>query len=307
MEMSHTAQEEPIFARTESILTKEVQDEISAARERVLGEIDRLNLWRAVGELDVRGFTVIPPEEAAPAGFAAALRDALLKISVEDTGVMPDMTSGETHSEIVSRHGNVELIEPLIHRHPLFQDALLNERGLTLVTYLLGESCGLISSTGQIKGPGKQYLPLHSDQGLTFGPGPFSLTADVCNAVWVLSDYSADKGATCVVPGSHKLCRNPTQAESVDISLYQPLEVKAGSIVVWHGNLWHGAVPRRSPGLRLGIIQYFGRWFLNRGSLANRFSAEEIANLPPRFARLIGAPGTNYLSTPPAAHFSQFG
>jgi ectoine hydroxylase-related dioxygenase (phytanoyl-CoA dioxygenase family) len=272
-----------------------------------MGEIDRLNLWRSVVELDMRGYTVIPPELAAPAGFADSLRDALLEVSAEESGVVPDATAGETHKDILTRHGSVELIEPLIHRHPIFQDALLNERGLALVTYLLGESCGLLSSTGQIKGPGKHYLPLHSDIGLTRGPGPFSLMADVCNAVWVLSDYSADNGATCIVPGSHKLCRNPTESEINDISLYQPLEIKAGSILVWHGNTWHGAVPRKSPGLRLGIIQYFGRWFLNRGHLAGPFTAEEIARRPPRFARLIGAPGSSSLSSPPAAYFSPFG
>lgn len=305
--MLDDAREEPLFVRSEVILTKEVEEEISAARERVLGEIDRLNLWRAVVELDVRGFTVIPPEHAAPAAFVQALRDALLEVSAQDTGVEPDATSGETHKDILTRHGSVELIEPLIHRHPIFQDALLNEHTLALVTYLLGESCGLISSTGQIKGPGKHYLPLHADIGLTRGPGPFSQMADVCNAVWVLSDYSADNGATCIVPGSHKLCRNPMQPEINDLSLYKPLEIEAGSILIWHGNTWHGAVPRKNPGLRLGIIQYFGRWFLNRGHLASHFTEEEIARRPPRFARLIGAQGSNSSSSPPAAYFSQFG
>jgi ectoine hydroxylase-related dioxygenase (phytanoyl-CoA dioxygenase family) len=305
--MLNAPQEEPLFARSEVILTKEVEGEISAARERVLGEIDRLNLWRAVGELDMRGFTVIPPEDAAPAGFAAAVREALLEVSEQESGVRPDADSGATHKDILTRHGSVELIEPLIHMHPIFQDALLNEPALALVTYLLGESCGLISSTGQIKGPGEHYLPLHADVGLTRGPGPFSLTADVCNAVWVLSDYSADNGATCIVPGSHKLCRNPNLSEIKDMSLYKALDIKAGSILVWHGNTWHGAVPRRSPGLRLGIIQYFGRWFLNRGHLAANFTEKEIARRPPRFARLIGAPGSNSLSSPPAAYFSQFG
>jgi hypothetical protein len=300
-------QEEPLFTRAEVILTKEVEAEVSAARRRVMGEIARLNLWRAVAELDVNGFTVIPPEDAAPPGFAEAVREALLDVATQETGVRPDVEGGSTHKEILSRHGQVEIIEPLIHRHPIFQDALLNERALALVTYLLGESCCLSASSGQIKGPGKHYLPLHADVGLTRGPPPFSLTADNCNAVWVLSDYNADNGATCIVPGSHKMCRNPSKEEVYDLSLYTPLEIKAGSILVWHGNTWHGAVPRKSPGLRLGIIQYFGRWFHNGGHLAGLFSEDEIKRRPPRFARLIGAPGSNRFNTPPAAYFSQFG
>ena len=304
--MSTKLQDGPLFARAEAVLTKDVEEEISAARERVLDNIARYDLWRNAVELDVNGFTVIPPEKVAPAGFAESVRNALLEISANDTGVKPDSVNGSTHSEILSRHGQVELVEPLIHRHPLFQQALLNERALALVTYLLGESCGLLSSSGQIKGPGKHYLPLHSDQGLTYGPEPFPLTAHVCNAVWVLSDYTADNGATCIVPGSHKLCRNPTLAETQDLSLYTPLDVKAGSILIWHGNTWHGALPRKNPGLRIGIIQYFGRGHQNRGHLAKLFTKEQFAALPPRFSRLMGVAGKNYLTASLASKFSPY-
>lgn len=304
--MSDEFSETPLFARADSVLTKEVRGEVDAARERILGEIARLNLWQAVTELEINGFTVIPAEQVAPPEFAASVREALLETSAKDTGVMPDAIAGSTHKNVLSRHGQVELIEPLVHRDLLFQQALLNERALALVTYLLGESCGLLSSSGQIKGPGKHYLPLHCDQGLTFGPEPFPLTAHVCNAVWVLSDYNAENGATCFVPGSHKLCRNPTEAETKDLSLYIPLEVKAGSILVWHGNTWHGAVPRTSPGLRLGIIQYFGRGHKNYGRFASLFTEEQYAALPPRFSKLMGRAGQNYLSASIASKFSPF-
>jgi ectoine hydroxylase-related dioxygenase (phytanoyl-CoA dioxygenase family) len=37
-----------------------------------------------------------------------------------------------------------------------------------------------------------------------------------------------------------------------------------GSLVVWHGNTWHGAVARTSPGLRISLILYFCRPYLVR-------------------------------------------
>jgi hypothetical protein len=282
-----------------------------AARDRVFAEIDRLDFRASIGQLEADGYTVIPPELAAPPGFIERVREALIDVAERASGVVPDRVGGLTHARIMSRHGQVQHVEPMIHLHPLFQEALLNERALAVVTYLLGESCVLFSSTGQIKGPGFQYLPLHADQANSGTPAPFPAMAQVCNAVWVLTDYSAENGATCFVRGSHKLCRHPTAKEAVDLSLFQPLEASAGSIIVWHGNTWHGAVPRRSPGLRIGIIQYFGRWFHNPGNqFARLFTEEQVGRHPPRFAQLIGArptPGLDHRYGPRIARFSRFG
>ena len=41
-------------------------------------EIQALGLEQYVAELDTYGFTVVPPEKAAPAGFAERLRDAVV-------------------------------------------------------------------------------------------------------------------------------------------------------------------------------------------------------------------------------------
>jgi ectoine hydroxylase-related dioxygenase (phytanoyl-CoA dioxygenase family) len=169
----------------------------------------------------------------------------------------------------------------------------------------------LFSNSGQIKGPGYQYLPLHADQASSCTPAPFPAIAQVANAVWMLSDYNAENGAVCLVPGSHRFCRHPSRTEAVDLSLFTPLEAKAGSIVVWHGNTWHGAIPRTAPGLRVSIIQYFGRWYQNPGNaFAKLLSSEDIARNPPRFSRLVGAnptPGLDFRMPSNAARFSHYG
>lgn len=295
----------------DSFTTKEVEREAAAARDRVFAEIERPRLWANVGELDAKGYTVIAPEEAAAPGFSERVRDALLAAAEKASGVRPDTISGDTHKQVLSRHGQVQHVEPLVHLDPIFQQALMNERALALVTYMLGESCVLFSSTGQVKGPGFQYLPLHADQANSGTPAPFPAIAQVCNAVWALTDYDAGNGATCFVPGSHKLCRHPTAAEAVDLSLFEPLQARAGSIIVWHGNTWHGAIPRKNPGLRVSIIQFFGRWFHNPGNrFAKLISQADLERNPPRFADLIGArptPGLDHRYGSRVARFSQFG
>ncbi len=288
--MSATVETEMRFARKSAFPTREAREQAAAAQDRVFNEIDRLDLWGVIGELDAKGYAIIPPEKVAPAGFSDSVRDALLATSTKLSGVQPDVSDGSTHSGYSTRHGNVEIIEPLLQHDPIFVDALMNESLLAVVTYLLGESCVLLNNSGQIKGPGDLYLPLHNDLCLTAGPTLFSSTAQVCNASWVLSDYSADNGATAFAPGSHKLCRYPTMAEIHDPENYQPVEAKAGSILIWHGNTWHGAYPRTNLGLRLSIIHYFGRFFMNPNPvLAKVVSPEEVARRPKRFAHLIGA------------------
>ena len=32
------------------------------------------------------------------------------------------------------------------------------------------------------------------------------------------------------------------------------VEVPAGSVIAWHGNLWHGAVPRTADGQRMTLV-----------------------------------------------------
>jgi ectoine hydroxylase-related dioxygenase (phytanoyl-CoA dioxygenase family) len=92
--------------------------------------------------------------------------------------------------------------------------------------------------------------------------------------------------------------------------LFTPVEAKAGSLLIWHGNTWHGAVPRTKPGLRVSIIQYFGRWYHNPGDMfAKHFTKEMVARLPPRFADLIGfnpTPGLDHKYARPVTRFSQF-
>src|SRR5512141_3119482 len=140
-------------------------------------------------------------------------------------------------------------------KDPLFEDAVLNERPLALITYLLGQSCRLSSLTSHVKGPGGPGLLLHSDTANGM-PAPFSPFSHVANCNYALTDYTREGGALAMVPGSHRYFRQPTRVElELDGPGRNPdavaIEVPAGSAVVWHGNTWHGSFPRKTPGLRI--------------------------------------------------------
>ena len=79
---------------------------------------------------------------------------------------------------------------------------------------------------------------------------------DTCNSAWALTDYTPDNGPIAMVPGSHKYCRQPRLGEGEDMAV--PVEAPEGSLIVWHGNTWHGAYPKKTDGLRL--VSPGGRW-----------------------------------------------
>ena len=266
--------------------TRAVMEEGTASRQRIIDEIRALGLIERAWELDVDGYTVLRPDEVGDTAFAADLLDACLALAGRKSGRRPDLAAEGEQDGLISAFGNVAAEIGILGEDPIFEQALLNRPALALISYLLGESCALIHQSLFVKHPGPHHLPLHTDQDQTTNSSPFLPHAQVANATWVLTDFDAAKGTTCFVPGSHKLCRAPTGQEATDLSLFKPVEAEAGSIILWHGNTWHGALRRTAPGVRVSIVQYFGRWYL-AGADTSPISQEMLDRNPPRFAQLV--------------------
>ena len=264
---------------------REVEESGRESRRRIMAEIRRRGLVERAWELEVDGYTVLSPEQVGE-GSGARLLEASLALAGRKYGRRPDLAHEAEHAGLISPFGNVQTEIGILGEDPVFEQALLNPPILALMRYLLGESCALIHQSLFLKSPGPDHLPLHTDQDQTAGTSPFPHYAQVANATWMLTDYTIAGGAICFVPGSHKLCRAPTRAEATDLSLFEPVEAPAGSVVVWHGNTWHGAFRRTTPGTRVSLVEYFGRWFL-AGMNTSEITPEMLARNPPEFAHLV--------------------
>lgn len=224
---------------------------------RIYGEIRSLGLETNLAELEAFGFTVI--ENALSPELTARLRGAVLAAWEERYGRKLDLENETQLRE-------VQLAAYLLFKDRVFEEVVLNPRPLALITYLLGQSCWLSSLTSHVKGPGEVGLLLHSDTANGV-PAPFSAYSHVANCNYALTDYTEAGGCLAMVPGSHRLHRQPTRWE---VSLTGndrnphviPIEVPAGSAVVWHGNTWHGSFPRRMPGLRVNLAAYYCRQYM---------------------------------------------
>lgn len=256
------------------------------ARRRIIAEIRERDLVERAWELDVDGYTVLSPEEAGTAEMVSRLIEASLDSLERKYGWRPDLMGECEREGLISPFGNVQPEIGVLGEGRVFEEALLNPVVLALMHYLLGESCALIHQSLFVKCPGPDHLPLHTDQDQTVGPSPLQTNAHVANANWFLTDYTVDNGAIAFVPGSHKLCRAPTRHEATDLSLFEPVEAKAGSVVVWHGNTWHGALRRTAPGVRMTLVEYFGRQYL-AGANTSTVTQEMLDRNPPQFAELV--------------------
>lgn len=258
-------------------------------RERVMAQIARLDLRSYIADMEIDGYTILPPEVVGPLSFAEGLRDKALEVLAKDSEHNVDIRPDRVNCDS-GPFGQAKFASSLLRSGPIFEQALMNEPTLAIMSYLLGESCRLQSMLALKKGPGQEYMLLHADNNHTATPVVFPAIAEHANATWILSDYSEENGSTCLVAGSHKLCRAPTSHEARDLTLFKPIRAKAGSILIHHGNVWHGSVPRRAPGYRVSIIMTFCRWY---GWMHEQIHAhlppEVFARNPPRFAVLTGA------------------
>ena len=259
--------------------------EARARLNRMHAEILRLDLARNILELDLYGYTVL--ENAQPPEFFRALRKTILKLGQEDL-------QDNRRIPLAGKDGASYLVPWLLARGRIFEEALMTEKPLALITYLMGESCQISSVHGHIRVQGDPPQGMHTDSPLMPDPLPDAPVAS--NMMWVVDEFNLESGGTPVVPGSHKKRTNPP-ANAMDMAV--PIEAPVGSVIVFNGNLWHSAGARTLPGERVGMTCYFRRMYaIPQEDLNGVISDEVIARNPPRFAHLVGRdspyPGKDY-------------
>jgi ectoine hydroxylase-related dioxygenase (phytanoyl-CoA dioxygenase family) len=155
---------------------------------------------------------------------------------------------------------------------------------LPLIEHVLDPGC-LISSLSSITIlPGETAQPIHADDQLLPIPKPHVPT--VCNSMWALTDFTDANGATRVVPGSHLADHSPDYGKPYDSI---PAEMPRGSVLIWHGSLWHGGGANATDAPRVGIAMNYCAGFIRQQENQQLGIPVEIAaRFEPRLRELVG-------------------
>ena len=253
-------------------------------------ELETLGLKENIGDLALYGYTVVPPEKVAPAGYVQELKEAVLRIAAERSGVAPDVGSGSTHAS--QRHPLGQFLRYTLFDDPIFEPLLTNPVLLGLITYLVGHDALLSLHDATIKGPGGVPLPLHNDN----GDKTTSVYADqpqTANINLILTDYGPGSGSIAFLPGSHRFRREPTPNEQREmLSEMVEISAPAGSAIIWPANTWHTARSRTDEGLRVTLLYDFCRGHLQTQEVfRDEVTPEILARNPARFAQLLHVHG----------------
>ena len=260
--------------------------------DRFFEPIRELGLEAYVAELATYGYTVIPPEKVTTPEFVTEIRDVVLRIVHERTGVEHSLERNGDPGKYKGQPQlpNQFLLYYLLFADPIFEDWLENPTLQALTTHVMRGQQQLSSLTSFVKWQGDGYgstLGLHSDSPAS-PEGVLPSTHDfVCNATLVLTEYTKDDGAIAMVPGSHRLFRVPRRGEGVKRAV--PVEAPEGALIFWHGNTWHGAFPKKTDGLRLNVTSYMcNRHLKTQERYQAAVPPEMLARHDARFARLLG-------------------
>jgi ectoine hydroxylase-related dioxygenase (phytanoyl-CoA dioxygenase family) len=172
----------------------------------------------------------------------------------------------------------------LLAHGEVWQRVPVHSNVLPVVERVLDPGC-LVSSLSSINiGPGETAQPIHADDILMPIPKPHPPT--VCNSMWALTDFTDANGATRIIPGSHLFDHSPTYGQHYDSI---PAEMPRGSVLVWHGSLWHGGGANHTEGRRVGIaMNYCAGYIRQQENQQLGLAPELVRTFSPRLKELVG-------------------
>ena len=219
------------------------------------------------------GYTIV--EDAIEPELIDALRRDLIRLE-EFFQVEPAGNSFEGFHTL--RVYNLLAFDRIFERVPVHGNVL------PIVEGVLDRGC-LISSLSSISiMPGEVAQPIHADDQLIPIPKPHPPT--VCNSMWALTDFTEANGATRIIPGTHLSDHSPDYGADYDSIA---AEMRAGSVLIWHGSLWHGGGANTADDTRMGVaMNYCAGYIRQQENQQLGLPRETVDRFSPRLRELVG-------------------
>lgn len=165
----------------------------------------------------------------------------------------------------------------LVARCPSVRPLVMHPLAVGVVGHFLGHATAVQLHLTQIisVAPGETRQKLHRDE-MAFDFFDFGPDYHVqCNTMWALTDFTADNGATWILPGTSVLDDEASQAVAG-----AQAEMGRGSVLFYDGKVLHGAGANTGDGVRRGVnITYAVGWV--------RQEENQYLACPPEIARTL--------------------
>lgn len=133
--------------------------------------------------------------------------------------------------------------------------------------------------------PGESAQPLHHDD--AFYPIPRPRPPYGVATVIAIDDFTAENGATVVIPGSHTWGQREPTAE--DCARAIPVVMPKGSMVLFLGTLWHGGGANNGQASRLAATaQYCEPWARQQENFSLSVPLERARQCSSHIQRMLG-------------------
>ena len=232
-----------------------------------------MNTQKHIEQIDEIGYTIV--ENAIETSLIDALVEDLERLEVE-LGIVPA-------NNVFEGLRTVRIYNLLVHGRN-FERIPVHSNVLPICEAVLDHGL-LVSSLSSIAiGSDETAQPIHADDQVIPLAKPHAAT--VCNTMWALTDFTSDNGATRLMPGTHKADTSPDF-----ISNYEsiPAEMSKGSVLVWHGSLWHGGGANSTSKRRIGIaMNYCAGYIRQQENQQLGLPMETVKNFEPRLQELVG-------------------
>ena len=232
-------------------------------------------LLHAVDHLLTYGYCVL--EDRLPAAVARSMAADFLKLHADPQ-----------YDHCKHIEPGYETLFGMMNYDDRVWDCAFHPDTVAIGRHILGERCRVVEACSKPNWPGARgQWPLHVDS-----VGEFAQVPDVpwmINSIWMLSDFSDENGATRIVPMSHRSrLKGPPAALEADNPMVATVTGRAGSVIMWHGGLFHGAGPNTGADIRVGLnIAFYPRWMNNWIEGGHQpLWPETYERIPPEFRSL---------------------
>ncbi|MEM7250266.1 MAG: phytanoyl-CoA dioxygenase family protein [Pseudomonadota bacterium] len=246
---------------------------------------------KAIEEQNTRRFTT-EAERAAVAGELATLRRdgyVIMKDAIDAEQVATIKTDFDRrHAEAgyeTSEFGgySTQRIYNLVRDCRVLDPCFTHPKVLALLEAHLDDQVQLSIASSVNLHPGETAQEFHRDDGYYPLPRPHMPLS--VNTMWAIDDFTAENGATLVMPGTHRIADDHPPRDGKVVRA----EMSAGSVMMWDGSLFHAGGTNQTNRARLGVTVIYARAWLRQQE--NQFVAippSEAMALPRNLQKLIG-------------------